>query len=142
MAKVKTEDKQVTANEFQVGGMHYADADIQAWDAITAWGLGFLDGNVVKYMSRWRKKGGIEDLRKALHYLTKVIEVVEIEQARRETTKATPLVDPSKTAERFAPTKAPGKPAPGKSRQVRMKDEVLPDDEAVTELTKALETTK
>lgn len=63
------------ANDVQVGGSHYRRLDIQPWDAIEAWGLGFLDGNAVKYLARWRAKGGIEDLRKARHYIDKLIEL-------------------------------------------------------------------
>jgi len=65
------------ANDTQVGGMHYKGYDIQVWDAIESWGLGFLDGNVIKYVARWRKKNGLEDLKKARHYLDKLIEVEE-----------------------------------------------------------------
>ena len=36
--------------------------------------LGYLEGNIVKYVSRWKDKGGVDDLRKAQHYLTKLIE--------------------------------------------------------------------
>lgn len=62
------------ANGRQVGGTHYKLGKHETWDVITAWGLGFLDGNVVKYMSRWRTKGGVQDLLKARHYLDKLIE--------------------------------------------------------------------
>jgi hypothetical protein len=55
------------ANEQQVGGAHYA---VKA-----ANNLGYLEGNVVKYVSRWKDKGGVEDLKKARHYLDKLIEV-------------------------------------------------------------------
>ena len=65
------------ANHRQVGGDHYAKQRIQPWDAIIAWGLGFLDGNVVKYMARWKTKNGLEDLKKARHYLDKLIEEEE-----------------------------------------------------------------
>lgn len=41
---------------------------------IEAWGLGFCDGNVLKYLSRWRQKGGIQDLEKASWYLSRFIE--------------------------------------------------------------------
>jgi hypothetical protein len=44
---------------------------------IEAWGLGFCDGNVVKYLSRWREKGGLQDLRKAKWYLERFIEQEE-----------------------------------------------------------------
>jgi hypothetical protein len=37
--------------------------------------LGYLEGNIVKYVSRWKDKGGVDDLRKARHYLDKLIEV-------------------------------------------------------------------
>ena len=63
------------ANSLQVGGSHYKDKAIQPWDYIASNGLGYLEGNVVKYVSRWREKGGLEDLKKAQHYLTKLIEV-------------------------------------------------------------------
>jgi hypothetical protein len=63
------------ANSLQVGGSHYKDKAIQPWDYIASNNLGYLEGNVVKYVSRWREKGGLEDLKKAQHYLTKLIEV-------------------------------------------------------------------
>ena len=65
------------ANDTQVGGTHYKSHGIQVLDAIESWGLGFLDGNVIKYVARWRKKNGLEDLKKARHYLDKLIEVEE-----------------------------------------------------------------
>jgi hypothetical protein len=65
----------VTPNDVQVGGSHYKEQDIQPWDAIHAWGLGFFSGNVVKYVARHHKKGGVDDLRKARHYLDKLIEL-------------------------------------------------------------------
>lgn len=69
--------KNVPANEVQVGGIHYKIKDIQPWDAIHEWGLGFFSGNVVKYVARHREKNGIEDLKKARHYLDKLIEIME-----------------------------------------------------------------
>jgi hypothetical protein len=65
----------VTPNDIQVGGTHYKEKDIQPWDAIHAWGLGFFSGNVVKYVARHHQKGGVDDLRKARHYLDKLIEL-------------------------------------------------------------------
>lgn len=62
------------ANKVQVGGDHYKNKAIQPWDYILANKLGFLEGNIVKYVSRWRDKGGVDDLRKAQHYLKKLIE--------------------------------------------------------------------
>lgn len=66
----------VSANQRQEGGDHYK-GKVEPWDIIIAWGLGFLDGNALKYIARWRKKGGVEDLKKARHYLDKLIEVEE-----------------------------------------------------------------
>ena len=61
----------------QVGGNHYNRKIIQPWDYISSNSLGFFEGNCVKYVSRWRDKGGVEDLRKAIHYLEKLIEIEE-----------------------------------------------------------------
>jgi len=63
------------ANDIQVAGDHYKSKAIQPWDYIVSNDLGYLEGNVIKYVSRWRDKGGIDDLRKAQHYLAKLIEV-------------------------------------------------------------------
>lgn len=69
------------ANQTQIAGQHYK-ASIQTWDYILAHDLGFLEGNVIKYVTRYRKKDGIQDLLKARHYLDKLIEV-ENERLRR-----------------------------------------------------------
>lgn len=67
-------------DKFQIGGHHYASKAIQPWDAMKAWMSpeafeGFLAGNVLKYLSRYKDKNGVEDLKKARHYLDKLIEV-------------------------------------------------------------------
>ena len=64
----------MSANSKQIGGTHYQGA-IQPWDFITSNNLGYLEGTAVKYLARWRKKNGIEDLRKAIHFIEKLIEV-------------------------------------------------------------------
>ena len=61
----------------QVGGDHYKDNTIQVWDAIHDWGLGYFSGNVIKYVARHQKKNGVEDLKKARHYLDKLIAMSE-----------------------------------------------------------------
>jgi hypothetical protein len=66
------------ANEIQVGGEHYRPgSDIQHWDWAAAEGLDYFQGCITKYVSRWRNKGGVEDLRKAQHYLQKYLELIE-----------------------------------------------------------------
>ena len=55
---------------------HYQN-EIQAIDVIESHGLNFSEGNVIKYVLRWRKKGGVEDLRKAKFYLERLIRRAE-----------------------------------------------------------------
>lgn len=64
-----------TADTKQVGGNHYTSLDIQPWEIIERNKLGFFDGNALKYLLRFRAKGGVEDLEKAKHYLDKLIEL-------------------------------------------------------------------
>ena len=75
------------ANSRQIGGAHYKQFTHETWDVILDWGLGYLDGNAVKYLSRWRYKNGLEDLKKARHYIDKLIEV---EEAKRGSDPGTP----------------------------------------------------
>lgn len=68
------------SNTKQEGGGHYKQFQHETWDVIADWGLGYFDGNAVKYLSRWRYKhkthaAKIEDLRKARHYIDKLIEM-------------------------------------------------------------------
>jgi len=65
----------MSADTQQIGGNHYKDKAIQPWDFIVSNGLGYLEGNVVKYVSRYKQKNGVQDLEKARHYLDKLIEV-------------------------------------------------------------------
>lgn len=59
----------------QVAGNHYKDLPIQPVQYIHANALGYFEGNVVKYISRWRNKNGIADLEKAKHYIELLIEL-------------------------------------------------------------------
>jgi hypothetical protein len=65
------------ANEHQVGGDHYRRQTIQHWDFVAANGLDYFQGQITKYVSRWKLKGGVEDLEKARHFLDKYIELVK-----------------------------------------------------------------
>ena len=91
-----------TANLRQVGGDHYTSKAIQPWDFIVSNNLPFLEGNVVKYVSRWRDKGGVQDLHKARHYLDKLL---EIEQAKAPTPSK-----PTRTLEATVPRETQPKP--------------------------------
>ena len=61
----------------QVGGDHYSSMAIQPIEYIYLNGIGFPEGSIIKYVSRWRKKNGIEDLKKARHILDLLIEMEE-----------------------------------------------------------------
>jgi hypothetical protein len=72
----------MNADKKQVGGVHYIDKAVQPWDAMASCMsqeefAGFLRGNVIKYTMRCKDKGGMEDLKKAQHYLEKLLEVLE-----------------------------------------------------------------
>jgi hypothetical protein len=65
------------ANDYQHGGSHYLACAIQPWDFIVSNGLPFLEGCIIKYVARHKRKGGLEDLKKAQHFLAKLIEEEE-----------------------------------------------------------------
>jgi hypothetical protein len=65
----------VSALDKQISGNHYKDKAIQPIIYIYANNLGFCEGNVVKYITRWRDKNGIADLEKAKHYIELLIEM-------------------------------------------------------------------
>ena len=71
----------MSALQQQVGGDHYRARGIQPIEYIHANNLGFCEGNVVKYVTRWKEKGGEADLRKAIHYLELLIQL-ETEQSQ------------------------------------------------------------
>ena len=64
-----------SALNVQVDGSHYKDLAIQPVEYIHANGLGFCEGSVVKYVTRWRAKNGIADLKKARHFIDLLIEL-------------------------------------------------------------------
>lgn len=70
-------EKNLTANDKQIGGEHYKSA-YQHWDWATEHGLSYLAGCATKYLVRWRKKNGVEDLDKAAHYVEKLVETAEL----------------------------------------------------------------
>jgi len=63
----------------QIGGQHY-QKDIQPVEAMAVWMSkeelgGFYWGNVIKYVARWKDKGGVQDLEKAQDYLGRLIDL-------------------------------------------------------------------
>jgi hypothetical protein len=81
----------MSANDTQISGNHYKGKPLQVWDFVAANNLGYFEGNIVKYVSRWKDKGGVDDLRKAKHYIEKLIEL------------ETQVKDESKTIHGFIP---------------------------------------
>ena len=70
---------------YQVGGDHYRNMVIQPWEVMESCMsfeefVGFLRGNVLKYLMRCNSKGGRQDLEKAQHYLTKLIEILKLNE--------------------------------------------------------------
>jgi hypothetical protein len=70
----------MSALKQQVSGSHYKDKVIQPVEYIHLNNIGYMEGNVIKYVSRWRDKGGIADLQKAKHYIDLLIELEEKNQ--------------------------------------------------------------
>jgi hypothetical protein len=76
------------ASSYQVGGEHYKSKKVQPWDAMESWMSpeqfeGFLRGNVIKYIARYKDKDGLKDVQKARHYLDKLIECLEARSGLR-----------------------------------------------------------
>lgn len=68
------ERSRLSANDRQVGGDHY-HAPMQHWDFAWANDMDYFQGQITRYVTRWKKKGGVEDLEKARHFLDKYIEL-------------------------------------------------------------------
>lgn len=62
------------ATKHQEGGSHYMAFAIQPIEFIHANGIPYIEGNVIKYICRHRSKNGLEDLKKAKHYIDLLIE--------------------------------------------------------------------
>ena len=65
----------MSALQTQVGGDHYKTLAIQPVEYITRNGLGFVEGSVIKYVTRHKAKGGAEDIKKAIHFLNLLLEL-------------------------------------------------------------------
>jgi len=64
----------MSANDKQISGNHYKKNGIQPWDYVIANNMGYLEGSAIKYITRWKDKNGVDDIRKAIHFLEKLIE--------------------------------------------------------------------
>jgi len=78
----------------QVGGNHYQSFKIQPWEYIVKNNIGWSEGEVIKYVSRWRNKNGVEDLRKAKTVIENLIaETLQIEQQIPPKPTRYPIID-------------------------------------------------
>lgn len=65
-----------SANATQIGGSHYKTKHgLEHWDMVSMFNLDYFQGQVSRYLFRWKNKNGLEDLRKARHFLDKYIEL-------------------------------------------------------------------
>ena len=92
----------MSALQEQHGGSHYMNMDIQPIEFIHSNGLGYDEGTAIAYLSRWKNKGGVADLRKAKHHIELLI------QFRESGSKWTP----HKTGDEWTRTSAPRGTAP------------------------------
>lgn len=79
------EDLVKNSKSTQVGGTHYAEMTVQPWDFYKAIfsPSGYCDyhvGSVISYLSRHRKKGGLQDLEKALHHMQELVRYFKEEE--------------------------------------------------------------
>jgi Protein of unknwon function (DUF3310) len=70
-----------TGDESLEPGYYKGKGGMQPFDVIDAFGLDFYEGNAVKYVIRWRRKGGVADLRKAREYIEQAIKRAEAQEA-------------------------------------------------------------
>jgi len=61
----------------QVGGSHYKKYKIQPVEFIVKNNIGFVEGNIIKYVLRFKEKGGVSDLEKAKHYIELLIDTTK-----------------------------------------------------------------
>ena len=81
------------STDYQVAGSHYKELKIQPIEYILANNMGFCEGAIVKYITRWRDKGGIDDLRKIKHFCEFLIE--------NELNKTPPVIATERRVPRF-----------------------------------------
>jgi hypothetical protein len=68
------EEQYMKSYKKQVGGSHYKKYKIQPIEFIVKNNIGFVEGNIIKYILRFKEKGGVQDLEKAKHYIELLID--------------------------------------------------------------------
>lgn len=67
----------IDVNKKQVGGTHYNQVTVQHWDLVLLNRLPYLEAQITKYVTRWKKKHGAQDVEKSIHYLEKLQASIE-----------------------------------------------------------------
>jgi len=70
------------ANSIGIKPPYYKRGKTEVWDFIMEQNLGFLEGNIIKYVCRYKGKNGLEDLIKAKTYLEKLIDTYNNDSTR------------------------------------------------------------
>jgi UDP-3-O-acyl-N-acetylglucosamine deacetylase len=83
--------------DVQVAGDHYKSLAIQPVEYIHANQIPFIEGSVIKYVTRWKSKGGINDLQKAKHFIELLIEL-ETREGIANKVQSTPKKETSQTS--------------------------------------------
>lgn len=73
LKKFNTRENHMELNHHQIGGNHYKVMKIEPVTFIIENDIPFVEGNIIKYVCRWKSKGGVEDLKKARHYIDMLI---------------------------------------------------------------------
>lgn len=83
----------MSALDTQVGGGHYKTLKVQPVELIMSNHLGYCEGAVVKYLTRWRDKGGLEDVRKAAHFVQILLEDRDYQHRLEDRCRLLPIKD-------------------------------------------------
>jgi len=78
-------DTKPSALNVQISGNHYKSLPIQPVQYIHANNIGYMEGNVIKYVTRWKDKNGLADLEKARHYIDLLIELETTKKLSEDT---------------------------------------------------------
>lgn len=85
--KQQQQQSKPSANDKQIGGVHYKRMGIEPWDFIAINELGYFEGTAIAYIARAGLKGGDQgrrdDLKKAIHFLEKRLECLDVETERK-----------------------------------------------------------
>jgi hypothetical protein len=88
----------MSALGIQVGGDHYKKCKIQPVEYIHGNNIPFIEGCVIKYISRWRDKGGVADLEKAKHFINLLIELEQNGTDEKISNRSTGLLRPTESS--------------------------------------------